>query len=413
MNKTLSLILAYVGILTGAGLASGQELLQYFISFGFSGLIGLLIVGILHFIFGGAILELGSFYQADSHIDVLDELTHPIVKKFLDYALVFTCFVFGFVMIAAAGSNLNQEFQIPNYLGSLFITFLIILIGMMDFEKVTKIIGAFTPLILIFVLLANIYTFVNSNYAFNSLDSISKTLTPNTINPFVASINYFSMCIMSAVSMAFVLGGSRLDSKKAKFCGRIGGFLVGLLGFLIGFILFLNIETVKDSDIPMQIIIKQIHPILGRLMSVVIFGMIFNTAISLFYSMAVRFSSNEKKKFRFYLIFTSILAYAVSFLGFKKLLAIFYPLIGYVGIILLLVLIYGFFSQKEEMMIENKRRFRILKLLRRKIDKNLRFTHGDNRKLQKHLEASVLDNKKIKELATERIKEIFEEEKNR
>ena len=47
-KKTLSIIFAYVGVLTGAGLASGQELMQYFLSFGLPGLYGIAAVGVLH-----------------------------------------------------------------------------------------------------------------------------------------------------------------------------------------------------------------------------------------------------------------------------------------------------------------------------------------------------------------------------
>lgn len=409
-QKTLSLILAYVGILTGAGLASGQELLQYFISFGIPGLIALAIVGLLHFIFGGAILQLGSHYQATSHLDVLDEIPWPFVGKFLDYSLVFTCFVFGFVMIAGAGANLNQEFGISSWIGSLICTLMIVIIGMMDFEKVTKIIGAFTPLILIFVFIASIFTFLRSDYDFANLDLISKTLTPNTANPFIATVNYFAMCIMSAASMAFVLGGSRLDSKEAGHSGLIGGFLVGILGFLIGFTLFLNINLVKDADIPMQLIVREIHPTLGSIMALIIYGMIFNTAISLFYSLARRFAGEDEKKFKILLIAITFIAFAVSFLGFKKLVAVFYPIIGYVGIVLLTVLLYGWISQKEEIDSEKKRRFSILNLTRKKIDEDTRFTYGDNRKLEKYAEASNLDNDEIIESAEDQIKEEFKDE---
>ncbi|MDD7463425.1 MAG: hypothetical protein SOW41_05435 [Anaerococcus sp.] len=408
-KKNISLILAYVGILTGAGLASGQELLQYFISFGKVGLVALAIVGVLHFLLGGAILQLGSHYQATSHIDVLDEVSKPFVGKFLDYSLVFTCFVFGFVMIAGAGSNLNQEFGLSTWIGSLICTLMIIIIGMMDFEKVTRIIGAFTPLILIFVFIASIFTFVKTDFDFDSLDSIARTLTPNTANPIIATINYFAMCIMSAVSMAFVLGGSRLNSKEAGHAGLIGGFLVGILGFLIGFTLFLNIGLVKDADIPMQLIVKEIHPSLGAIMSLVIYGMIFNTAISLFYSMARRFAGDNENKFRIYLIALTAIGFGVSFLGFKQLVAIFYPIIGYVGIVLVTVLVYGWLSQKEEIDQEKKRRFSILHLTRKKIDKDKRFTVGDNRKLEKIAEESILDDDEIIEIAEEELKEEFKD----
>lgn len=409
-KKNISLILAYVGILTGAGLASGQELLQYFISFGKVGLVALAIVGILHFLLGGAILQLGSHYQATSHIDVLDEVSKPFVGKFLDLSLVFTCFVFGFVMIAGAGSNLNQEFGLSTWVGALICTLMIIIIGMMDFEKVTRIIGAFTPLILIFVFIASIFTFMKTDFDFESLDSIARTLTPNTANPFIATINYFAMCIMSAVSMAFVLGGSRLNSKEAGRAGLVGGFLVGLLGFLIGFTLFLNIGLVKDADIPMQLIVKEIHPSLGAIMSLVIYGMIFNTAISLFYSMARRFAGDDEKKFRICLVALTAIGFGVSFLGFKQLVAIFYPIIGYIGIVLVTVLVWGWLSQKEEIDQEKKRRFSILHLTRKKIDEDTRFTVGDNRKLEKMAEASIIDDDEIIEAAEEEIKEEFEDE---
>lgn len=109
-KKTISIILAYVGVLTGAGLASGQELMQYFIPFGNAGLYGLVAAGVLHIFVGGIILQMGSHFFADSHIDVLQEVSEKYVTKFMDFSLLLNCFLMGFVMIAGAGSNLNQQF---------------------------------------------------------------------------------------------------------------------------------------------------------------------------------------------------------------------------------------------------------------------------------------------------------------
>lgn len=108
MNKqTLKIMLAYIGVLTGAGLASGQELLQYFVALGIPGLVGIGLVGLLHIIIGGILLILGSHYLATDHSDVFDEISNKVISKFMDISLIFTCFVVGFVMIAGAGSNLN------------------------------------------------------------------------------------------------------------------------------------------------------------------------------------------------------------------------------------------------------------------------------------------------------------------
>ena len=46
-KKYLSVAFAYVGVIVGAGLASGQDLLQYFLSFGAVGLIGIAAAAVL------------------------------------------------------------------------------------------------------------------------------------------------------------------------------------------------------------------------------------------------------------------------------------------------------------------------------------------------------------------------------
>ena len=74
VKKTISIAFAYVGILTGAGLASGRELVQYFISFGIAGIAGVVIIAGLYMVFGKMILSLGSYYRAQNHSDVLSQV---------------------------------------------------------------------------------------------------------------------------------------------------------------------------------------------------------------------------------------------------------------------------------------------------------------------------------------------------
>ncbi|MDU4411681.1 MAG: hypothetical protein E7I58_09050, partial [Streptococcus sp.] len=64
-KKILSVALAYVGIIVGAGLSSGQDLMQYFVSFGLVGLLGVLVLAVLNAFFGKIILTLGSYYRSN------------------------------------------------------------------------------------------------------------------------------------------------------------------------------------------------------------------------------------------------------------------------------------------------------------------------------------------------------------
>lgn len=409
-KKTLSIMLAYVGILTGAGLASGQEIMQYFISFGIPGLFGLLGIGILHVLIGGIILQLGSHYMADSHIDVLEKVSIEPVTKFMDFSLIVNCFLMGFVMIAGAGANLEQQFGFKPWVGSLICTLMIIFIGMLDFDKVTKAIGAFTPLIIALAIIGGIYTFVTIKPDWQTLDKIAKT-APSAINQvWLSTINYFGLCMISGISMAFVLGGSKTNSEEAKRGGMLGGAMVAILTAIVGLTLFFNIASVKDSDIPMQIVLQNIHPYLGLIMSLVIFGMIFNSSISLFYSAARRFADTENK-FRKNLIIFTLIGFGLSFLGFKQLMSVLYPILGFLGMILTSILVIAWFNERKEIEHESRRRFGISVLTRRKLDENEDFGRMEKEKLDRLAESSIIDNDEIKEAVNEEVKEELEEEK--
>ena len=153
-KKILSVAFAYVGILTGAGLASGRERVQYFISFGRAGMAGIVIIAVLYMLFGKMILSLGSYYRAQNHSDVLEQVSHPIVSRILDGSMIFSCFILSFVMIAGAGSSLGQQFSIPSWIGSLICAGMILAVSYMEFDQVIGALGIFTPMILLIILAA-------------------------------------------------------------------------------------------------------------------------------------------------------------------------------------------------------------------------------------------------------------------
>ena len=121
-KKILSVALAYVGIIVGAGLSSGQDLMQYFVSFGLVGLLGVLVLAVLNAFFGKIILTLGSYYRSNDHSEVLSKIAHPITNKILDLSLIISCFVIGFVMIAGAGSTYTRNAEYLDGCHKLFCT---------------------------------------------------------------------------------------------------------------------------------------------------------------------------------------------------------------------------------------------------------------------------------------------------
>lgn len=224
MNKTyLKIAFAYIGVIVGAGLSSGQDLLQYFLSFGKIGLVGVALLGVLNIIFGKIMVTLGCYYRLDNHEKVFSEITHPIITKILDLVLVVGSFSMGFVMVSGAGSNLQQQFHIPFWIGSLICSLLIVFVAFLDFEKITSVLGFFTPVMIVMIFLITAYTFIGKSYDFNTLDSVAKTIEPAMGNLWISVIDYYALCAMTGVSMAFILGGSVVRIGVAEKGGTVGG----------------------------------------------------------------------------------------------------------------------------------------------------------------------------------------------
>lgn len=103
--------------------------------------------------------------------------------------------------------------------------------------------------------------------------------------------------------------------------------------------IFSKVDQVASYDMPMLKIVDDISPILGIMMAFILFGMIYNTAVSMFYAFAARFTDMNTKRSNKFLVITIALAFVASFVGFTNLVAEFYPLIGFLGLFLLVALI--------------------------------------------------------------------------
>ena len=166
-----------------------------------------------------------------------------------------------------------------------------------------------------------LFSLVTKPLDFALLDIEARTIKPALPNVWLSVINYFSLCVLTGVSMAFVLGGSIVRIGVAEKGGTLGGVLIGIVVFCATITLFTNIDVASSAEIPMLMIINQISPALAFIYAVVIFALIFNTAFSLFYGLAKRFAGSDKKKLQKYMIIIVGAGYICSFGGFKNLVA--------------------------------------------------------------------------------------------
>lgn len=390
VKRALAIAMAFVGVVVGAGFASGQETMQYFVAFGTWGLAGVFLASLAMTVAGVSLLQFGSYYQAREHMAVLGSLTNKGLAWFLDIATIVTLFSIGFVMFAGGGANLNQAFGLDLWVGSILMLILVFITGMLDVHRVTTIIGSITPFIILFILVASLWTIFTADLDLAQMSTASQEVNTTLPNWWVSALNYTGMNVMTAVSMAIVIGGAFLDTKAAGWGGLIGGLIyLGML-LLLYFGLFIEVETVTGKDMPMLTVINEIHPILGVLMAIVVYGMIFNTAISMFYALGKRLARGNQAKYRIYFTIACLLGFVLSFVGFQTLIAYVYPVLGYIGIFMTFFLGFAWLRGRAKMDEESRLRLRAYDLTRRKLDSRLRYTKRDQRELHKLTQSSVL-----------------------
>ena len=366
-KNVIGIALSFIGLLVGAGFATGQEVVQYFTSFGISGMWGILVAGLVMTLAGTVFLQLGSYFHASEHNQVFRNITHPIISRILDVAVILTLFAVGFVMLAGAGSNMQQQFGWPAWVGSLLMLVLVLITGMLDVDKVSQIIGLLTPTLIIAVLFAGTYTLLHMPDNVDAAIAASEAIESPIPHWLISALNYNGLALILAVSMSLVIGGDNISPREAGLGGIVGGAVYAVLMAIAGFSLLMNAENVGDSDIPMLTLVDNIHPTLGVIMAIIIYLMIFNTAIGMFYALGKRLSSGKESKYRIIFIAGCLACFPLSFSVFKALMQYVYPVLGYMGIVLVAILVIGWLRSLGKIKDEGMRRERIRALLHLKL----------------------------------------------
>src|SRR5699024_1499044 len=353
MFKVLKIGSAFIGIIVGAGLASGQEVLQYFTSFGHLGTFAAIVSTILFAYVGMTLVKLGSRMRTTSHKDAIYKIRGRYLGVIVDYVIIFTLFGVGVVMVAGAGSTLHQQFGLAPFIGSLLMTVLVIGTVMLNVKKVIAIIGSITPFLVLSVIIIGVYSLFTMDLSFAELEPIAKQQESTLPHWFISAVNYVSFNTAVGAAMALVMGGTEKNEKTATIGGFVGGLGLGVIIILSHLAIFSIVDVAASFDMPMMKIIDDISPAFAVTVYLVLFGMIFNTAVSMFYAFVARFLEMNTKKANLAIIITGIVGFVASFVGFTDLVAFFYPLIGYLGLFLIGALVYAPFKLAKD---ENRKK---------------------------------------------------------
>lgn len=334
IKELLKFAFAYCGIVIGAGFATGQEIMQFFTNNGMASFISIIFsVLIMTFIFR-QIAKVGYLYDVESHELPLNKLFGNVFGRILDYSLIFFMFVTSFIMLAGGGSNLNESFGMPTWVGTIVLIVLVSITLMLDFDKIINLLGIATPILLIMVTIMSIYAFSTADMTLSEGATYADSTVPPWNNWWIDAIVYAGLMFGVGFSFITIMGSDTRLYEVVKRGSLLGGFFVLILLLLVNGSLLLNMDSAVTKDVPSLVVANAVHPIFGSIYSIVIIVLIYNTVVALMYAVLVRFTRFRSKQYVILLVVLMIVSFFLTRIGFVTLINIFYPLYGYLGIII-------------------------------------------------------------------------------
>ncbi|KAB2951717.1 hypothetical protein F9B85_11430 [Heliorestis acidaminivorans] len=328
--------------MVGAGFATGQEVLQFFVYFGSSGILAIAFITALFVLFGYIILEIGQRLKAESHREVIQYAGGRWLGTIIDGVITF--FLFGALtaMSAGAGAVFSEQFGLSHYIGSLLLLGLTLAVVMTGISTVISAISYLVPLLLL-----SLFGIFIATLWFNPIDW---AILAQTANPAQAPVPYWPLSAIIYVSYNLVLAiavlapmGKHVPDKDTLRRGAFfGGLGLGLGSLAIFLTVIAYLPGILAYEVPMAFIAAQFTPFIQIAYSIILLLQIFTTAVGSLFGFAIRLTSQESPTYRWLLIASVVGAFVAGQFGFTNLVRILYPAVGYAGLLLLAGLLYGY-----------------------------------------------------------------------
>ena len=351
---------AYSAYTIGAGFSSGNEVMQFYGSWGVPYAFFAMLLGcIINAYFCASAYNVGKTVHFEKTRDIYAYWCGPRI------AWVFDIFVFVFVlgifatMFTGAGTMINQQLGLPQVVGAVIVGILAIATVLGGWKVIVNLLGICGNIIVIYIVIIGVVSLVGYGDADISQSStVVQFVEEGKIwqagffgisNWWFDAFMYAGVCFIVAVPFVVNLGKSANNSMDAVFSGVFSSVFFYIATFLVVFILLshfgavVNPETDEMYPIPNLAVINHMFPAFGWTFAVVLIIEVYNTIVGYLWLLTDRIFG-EKPKNKLYSNLFTVLACLVGItlgavLPFSQVVNILWPVSGFVGCALMVFMV--------------------------------------------------------------------------
>ena len=312
----------------GSGFASGQEILQFYTSYGPLGGFGMGLLAFFFFsVFGYILLETGRRSKEKDTLALYRQLSGKGIGTLFYWLTPLLMSLVFCVTIAGGGTTLQVIFGISSLWGRILIAVPVLVTVLLGLRWITVLSGSIGPIIILCAFCLGAFGIVTGR------DTMLWSLLPHTSNNWWVSAGSYA-CFGTITQIPFLLavGAEAEDARENATISVLGNGGFMLTGTLLHFGLYRTLPYILGEQLPALELAGRISGLAWWFYGLILLFSIYTTAVPLLWSVCKTLHPQEKSIwYRVGTVVMTVIACIGARLPFDRLLGIFYPYIGYVS----------------------------------------------------------------------------------
>lgn len=332
---------AFMAFSIGSGFATGQEILRFFSSFGYASY-GIVILSSIGFLLLGQILISTGYAHKDQQFNHFIYFCGNRLGTLYTWLIPVVLILLLSVLASGAGATFLEYYGVSHAIGSGLMSVLVLSAYLVGFEKMIRIISAVSPVVILFTLLVGTITVIRDLGNFSQIGLYEPVLSQTKASPnwILSAALYLSLNFLCGSTYFTELGAKAENRRSARMGALLGASgIVGLIAMMNTAIL-LNCGNTASLAIPALYLAQKISTTIGAMFSVILLLGIFSSCSTMMWMVCGRFYRDDVRKNRRFAVIVAICVFLMSLFPFARLLGVFYPLIGYLGLLFVGCVIY-------------------------------------------------------------------------
>ncbi len=333
MKQIINISAVFIGLVIGAGFASGREIFEYFNIPSSTDFTGIVIATISFGAICYIIMQLAQKHQCsdfDSLLGILSGRFAPVVRFFM-FSYMFCGF---FIMLSACGVLANETFGLSPRYGIWLLAIVCFCVFSFDIKGLVAFNTVLVPLMIagmVFICLASLYQPLPAFAAFDKIKT----------NPLISALCYVSYNTITAGAVLVPLSAAA-NKKQLVGASSVSGSILGLLIFIAWLTMNTFFDRLIISEMPLLELATDKGEVTTFIYTLVLFMALCTTAVSQGFGILSKFRFSKTSQRIFSAALLCLLAIPFAGFGFSALVSNLYSAFGYAGLAWAGVIIWKF-----------------------------------------------------------------------